>query len=87
MCHVRVNLSLNVIANQEHPFWEINQSFCEKVTDNACSFFVSKFWSHSEIKTFFGIEYCGKKQIESGSALSVLLSTIIFVITVVKICC
>ena len=33
---------------------------------------MSLFWSCSEIKTFFGIEYCGKKQIESGLALSVL---------------
>ena len=40
-----------------------------------------------ELKTFFGVEYCGKKQIESGSALSVLLSTTKFVVTVVKICC
>ena len=28
--HARVNLSRNVIANQERPFWEINQSYCEK---------------------------------------------------------
>ena len=35
-------------------------------------------------KHFFGVEYCGKKQIESGSALSVLLSTTIYVITVVS---
>ena len=60
--HARVNLSRNVIANQERPFWEINQSYCEKVIDNACSFFVSWFWSRSEIKTFFGVEYCGKKK-------------------------
>ena len=26
----------------------------------------SLVWSRSEIKTFFGVEYCGKKQIESG---------------------
>ena len=50
-------------------------------------FCVSWFWSRSEIKTFFGVEYCGKKQIESGSALSVLLSTTIFVVTVVKMWC
>ena len=37
MRHARVNLSRNVIANQERPFWEINQSHCEKVIDNACS--------------------------------------------------
>ena len=40
----------------------------------------------SEINHFFDVEYCGKRQIESGSALSVLLSTTIFVIIVVKIC-
>ena len=83
LCH----LSCNVIANQECPFWEIHQSNCEKVIDNACSFFESLFWSRYEIETFFGVEYCGKNQIESGSALSVLLSTTIFIITVVKICC
>ena len=85
--HARVILSRSVIANQERSFWEINQSYCGEVVDNACSFFESWFWSRSKIKTFFGIEYCGKKQMESGSALSVLLSTTIFVITVVKICC
>ena len=68
--HARVNLSRKVIANQEPSFWEINQSYCEKVIDNACSFFVSWVWSPSEINTFFGVEYCGKKQIESGSALA-----------------
>ena len=35
MCHAIV------IANQERSFWEINQSDCEKVIDNACSFFGS----------------------------------------------
>ena len=30
---VRVNLSRNVIANQERPFWEIKQSYCKKVVD------------------------------------------------------
>ena len=39
------------------------------------------------MKIYFGVEYCGKKQVESGSALSVLLSTTIFVITVIKSCC
>ena len=43
--------------NQERPFWEINQSYCEKVIDNACSFFVSWFRSRSEINTFFGVEW------------------------------
>ena len=27
-------------------------------------------WSRSEIKIFFGVEYCGKKQIESGSSVN-----------------
>lgn len=71
-------------ANQERSFWEINQSHYKKVIDNACSFFVSWFWSRSEINILFGVEYCGKKQIKSGSALSVFLSTRIFVFTVVK---
>ena len=35
-------------------------------------------------KNFFSFEYCGKKQIESGSALSLLLATTIFVMTVAK---
>ena len=39
-------------------------------------------------KDFFRyLWYCGKKQIECGLAWSVLLSTTIRVITVVKICC
>ena len=54
--HARVILSRSVIANQERSFWEINQSYCEKVIDNACSFFESWFWSRSKIKTFFGVE-------------------------------
>ena len=60
-----------VTANQECSFWEINQSECKNVIDNACSFFVPWSWSRSEITIFFGAEYCGKKQIERGSALSV----------------
>ena len=36
---------------------------------------------------FFWWWYCGKKQIEFGLALSVLLSTMTCVITMVKICC
>ena len=31
---------------------------------------MSWFWSRSERNTFFGVEYCGKKQIESGLASS-----------------
>ena len=76
----------SLLANQERSFWKINQSYCQKVKDNACFFFGSCSWSRSEVNTFFGVEYCGKKQIECGSALSVLLSTMIFVIAVVKIC-
>ena len=52
--YARVNLSSNAIANPERPFWEINQSYCEKVIDNACSF-VPRFWSPSEINAFFGV--------------------------------
>ena len=31
------------------------------------------------VMSFFSVEYCGKKQIESGSALSELLSTVIII--------
>ena len=82
--HAPVTLSRNVVANQERLFWEINQSYCEKVIAlSLCHDFGHAF----KRNTFFGVEYRGKKQIESGSALSVLLSTTIFAITVVKICC
>ena len=79
-------MSRNLVANQERLFWEINQSYCEKVIDNAYSL-CHDFGHTLKRNTFFGVEYRGKKQIESGSALSVLLSTTIFAITVVKICC
>ena len=39
------------------------------------------------VKIFFDVDIVEKKQIECGLALSALLSTTIFVITVVKICC
>ena len=73
--HARVNLSRNVIANQERSFWEINLSYCEKVIDNPCTFFVSWIWSPPEINTFFGVMVKTK-------SLSVLLWATIFVITV-----
>ena len=41
----------------------------------------------SSQKHFLWCWYCGKKQIECSLALSMLLSTMIRVITVVKICC
>ena len=45
---------LVVIANQRRSFLGLNQSDCEKVIDNACSFFVSRSWSRSENNIFFG---------------------------------
>ena len=61
---------------------------CHNLSGNVIANQECSFWEINHLsKTFFGVEYCGKKQIESGSALSELLSTRIFVITVVKICC
>ena len=40
-------LFLVVIANQRGSVWAIKQSDCEKVINNACSFFVSRSWSRS----------------------------------------
>ena len=37
-----------------------SQSGTPILGNKPCSFFVSWFWSCSEIKTFFGVEYCGR---------------------------
>ena len=60
-----------VIANKKQAFWEISS--------------VMRLL-FSEINIFFDVEYCGKIQIKCGPALSVLVSTTILVIAVVKIC-
>ena len=64
------SLSLGINTN-------VNQSDCEKVIDNVCSFFVSPSWSCSEINILFEVEYYGKEQMECGSVLSVLLSIMV----------
>ena len=46
-----------------------------------------QLWTNVDKDFFRCLWYCGKKQIECGLAWSVLLSTAILVITVVKICC
>ena len=45
-----------MIANQKLSFWGINQSDCEKVIVNACSFLVSRSWSRSEKNIFFDVD-------------------------------
>ena len=46
-----------------------------------------QLWTNVDKDFFRYLWYCGKKQIECGLAWSVLLSTTIRIITVVKICC
>ena len=53
-------------------FWETNESDCDKMR---LLFLCVTILVRSKINTFFDVEYCGKKQIECGLALSVLLST------------
>ena len=48
-----------VLANQKRSFQELNQSDCEEVKDNACSFFLSRSWSRPpEINMTLDIVLC-----------------------------
>ena len=71
--HIRVSHLHNAIHNARHALSSPSGGF--QLSTNLDKDFFHYLW------------YCGKKHIKCGLAWSVLLSTIIRIITVVKICC
>ena len=71
-----------VIANQERSFWEMNQSDCEKVIDKLTFAFLCVM-----ILVSLTLNIVVKNKSNVYQEFFVLLSTPIFIIKVVKVCC
>ena len=86
-CFVCLFFFLPQLQLISQPVWVICRCRHARVQTTLLASICQSMPFSSSQKHFLWCWYCGKKQIECSLALSILLSTTIRVITVVKICC